>query len=308
MRIAVMGAGGIGGNLGGLLARGGNEVVLIARGAHLEAICEHGLMVKSPQGDFVVEVEATDDPGEVDPVELVLFTVKTYHNATAIPAILPLVGGATSVLTLQNGVESFDELGHVIGAEWVLRGAAYFGAYIEAPGVITNQGLAPHIAFGEADGQETPRAQRILKVFTKAGIKTELSTDIVKTLWTKFLLLLPIAGMTSSARTLIGPLLQYPEAREMWLAAMREVEAVGRAKGVNLDPNIVERMVELTESLPWDYTVSMHTDLELGRPLELDALNGAVVRIGRQVGVPTPVNQFLYSILKPHKDGAISNT
>jgi 2-dehydropantoate 2-reductase len=303
-----MGAGAIGGNLGGLLAKGGHEVVLIARGVHLDAIRERGLQIKSPQGDFILEVEATDDPGEVGPVELVLFTVKTYHNSTAIPAMRPLVGEATSVLTLQNGVESFDELAQVLGPECVLPGAAYFGGYIEAPGIITNFGLAPHIIFGEDDGHETPRVQRILQAFTKSGIKTELSRDIVKTLWTKFLLLLSIAGMTCAARTLIRPLLQYPEAREMWLAALREVEAVGRAKGVKLDQDVVDRMIGLTESLPWDYRASMHTDLELGRPLELEALNGAVARIGKQVGVPTPVNHFLYSVLKPHKDGATSST
>lgn len=304
MRIAVMGAGGIGGNLGGLLARGGNDVSLIVRGAHLEAIRQNGLRVKMPQDEFTAEVHATNEPGEIGPVDLVLFTVKTYHNATAIAAMQPMVGEDTTVLSLQNGVETFDELAQVLGAECVLCGAAYFGAYIEAPGVITNRGLPPKILFGEVDGPESPRAQRIQETFQKAGINAELSDDVTKTLWTKFMILSSAAGITCAARHLIRPLLEHSEAREMWIAGMREVEAVGRAKGVDLDPEVVEQTMGLVESLPWDYQLSMHADLDRGGPLELEAINGAIVRMGRQLGIPTPVNQFLYTVLKPHIDGA----
>ncbi len=308
MRIAVMGAGGIGGNLGGLLSRGGHDTVLIARGTHLTAIRQHGLQVKSPHDDFTVEVEATDDPNEVGPVDLVLFTVKTYQNSSAIPIMQPLVGEATSVLTLQNGVESSNELAQVLGPKYVLPGAAYFGAHIEAPGVIRNGGVMPSIIFGEANGQESLRARRILQDFSEAGIKTELSTDVIKAVWTKFLVIVSTAGMVSAARILLRPLLQYPEARETLLASMREVEAIGRAKGVNLDPDVVERMVELIEGWSWEIKTSMHTDLELGRPLEVEATIGAVVRMGQQMGVPTPVNSILYSILVPYRDGAPAST
>ena len=304
MRIAVMGAGGIGGNLGGLLARGGNDVSLIVRGAHLEAIRQNGLRVKMPQDEFTAEVHATNEPGEIGPVDLVLFTVKTYHNATAIAAMQPMVGVDTTVLSVQNGVETFDELAQVLGAECVLCGAAYFGAYIEAPGVITNRGVPPKILFGEVDGPESPRAQRIQETFQKAGINAELSDDVTKTLWTKFMILSSAAGITCAARHLIRPLLEHSEAREMWIAGMREVEAVGRAKGVDLDPEVVEQAMGLVESLPWDYQLSMHADLDRGGPLELEAINGAIVRMGRQLGIPTPVNQFLYTVLKPHIDGA----
>ena len=299
-----MGAGGIGGNLGGLLARGGNDVSLIVRGAHLEAIRQNGLRVKMPQDEFTAEVHATNKPGEIGPVDLVLFTVKTYHNATAIAAMQPMVGVDTTVLSVQNGVATFDELAQVLGAECVLCGAAYFGAYIEAPGIITNRGVPPKILFGEVDGPETPRAQRIQETFQKAGINAELSIDVTKTLWTKFLLLPSTAGITSAARLLIRPLVEDHEAREMWIAGMREVEAVARAKGVNLDLDVVEQAVGLLETLPWDYQLSMHADLNRGGPLELEAFNGAIVRMGRQLGIPTPVNQFLYTVLKPHIDGA----
>jgi len=182
MRIAVMGAGGIGGNLGGLLARGGNDVSLIVRGAHLEAIRQNGLRVKMPQDEFTAEVHATNDPSEVGPVDLVLFTVKTYHNGDAIPAMRPMVGEATAVLSLQNGVESFNELAQLLGPEPVLCGAANFGAYIEAPGVITNRGLSPRIAFGEVTQPDGTRVQSIRETLQEAGIDAESSDDVTKIL------------------------------------------------------------------------------------------------------------------------------
>ena len=304
MRIAVMGAGGIGGNLGGLLARDGNQVTLIARGAHLEAIRSQGLRVKMPNDEFSVQVEATGDPSQAGPVDLVVFAVKTYHNAEAIPAMRPLVGKDTSVVSFQNGVETGGELAQVLGQECVLPGAAIFGAFIESPGVITNRGLPPEVVFGEIDGSASPRAKSIMDVFSKAGISVQLSDDVTKALWTKFILLPPGAGMTCATRTLVRPLMEHPEAKKMLVAAMREVEAVGRAKGVNLDSDVVEKAMELAESVPWDYQISAHVDLDRGAPLELEAFNGAVVRMGKELGVPTPVNQFLYTVLKPHMNGS----
>lgn len=302
MHIAVMGAGGTGGCLGGLLARAGNEVTLIARGEHLNAIRRNGLRVKSHLGDFTVRPEATDNPPEVGPVGLVLFTVKTYHNGTAIPATAPLVGEGTVVVPLQNGVESFSQLAQVLGPECVMPGLSFASAHIESPGVIRQGTHDCRIVFGELDGKASARALRIQETFAGAGIEAELSADVVKALWTKFLYGPPVAGAASASRVRFKQLLQYPEARQTFLAAMREVEAVGRAKGVGFDSDIVERMVRFIESFP-DVQTSMEIDIELGRPTELDALNGAVVRLGREAGVPTPVNSFLYSILAPHKDG-----
>lgn len=303
MRIAVMGAGGIGGNLGGLLARDGNEVTLIARGAHLEAIRSNGLRVKMPDDDFTVQVQATDDPTRAGTVDLVIFTVKTYQNSEAIPALRPLVGQDTSVVSFQNGVETGGELAQVLGRKCVLPGAAIFGAFIESPGVIVNRGLPPAIVFGESDGSESPRAKSILEVFSKAGISAQLSTDVEKALWTKFMILPSTAGMTCAARILIRPLMEHGDAMEMLVASMREIEAVGQAKGVDLDSDVVEKSIQLLESVPWDYQVSMHVDIDRGAPLELEAFNGAVVRMGKELGIPTPVNQFLYTVLKPHVNG-----
>ena len=305
MRIAVMGAGGVGGYFGGLLARAGNEVTLIARGVHLEAIRAHGLHVISQWGDFSVAVDATDEPSRVGPVELVVLSVKTYQNTAAIPALIPLVGEETSLLPLQNGVESYEELAKAAGEGRVLPGAAYIETQIESPGIIRQTGGVVRIAFGEIGGEQTPRARRILEIFRAAQIPTDLSADVVKELWAKFLFISTLAGVTSTARASMSQLLKHAEAREMILAVMREIEAVGRARGVKLDPDVVEKTMEYVETSAKDLHASMHTDLELGRPLELEALNGAVVRIGRQVGVPTPVNNVLYSLLVAHRDGAL---
>ena len=305
MRIAVMGAGAVGGYFGGLLARGGNDVTLIARGAHLEAILSRGLEVRSHWGDFRVGVKATDDARTVGPVDLAILSVKNYHNAAAIPALKELAGDSTSIITLQNGVEGYEMLAKALGKERVLPGAAYVELQIEAPGIIRQTGEVARIVFGEIGGRETPTARRILETFQAAGIPTGLSSDIVKELWTKLLFISTLAGVTSAARASMSELLKHEEAREIIVAAMREVEAVGRARGVKLDADVVENTMEYMETSAKDLHASMYTDLEMGRPLELDALNGAVARIGEEVGVPTPLNSFLYSVLVAHKDGTM---
>ncbi len=219
MRIAVMGAGGIGGCLGAHLARAGNDVTLIARGAHLEAIRRKGLRLKSHDGDFTVETAATDDPSQVGPVDLVLFTVKTYHNAQAIPLMKPLVGEGPVIMTLQNGVESYEELGNAFGIGHVMPGASYTAATVQAPGVIVQESNDVRIAFGEINGTPTPRAVRVHETMLRAGIEAELSRDVIKSIWTKFLLLAPVSGITSASRTRIHKLLQIPESKAAFLAA-----------------------------------------------------------------------------------------
>ena len=301
MRIAVMGAGGIGGCLGGLLARSGNQVTLIARGDHLEAIRSHGLRLNRKAGDFTVDVEATANPEEVGPVDLVLFTVKTYHNKHAIPAMRPMVRDATVILTLQNGVESADELGQEYGAERVLPGAAYISAHIEAPGVITQGSPSARIAFGEADGQESPRARRIAQEFAQAGIQADFVRDVTKVIWSKFLFNAPGNGITSAARTPIRRLMQIPESNDLFLGAMQEAETVARARGADLDSDVVDQAIRFIESVPMDTLGSMQTDLYAGRPLELEALVGAVVRMGEMLAVTTPIHRFMYSVLLNHR-------
>lgn len=302
MRIAVMGAGGIGGCIGALVAKAGNDVSLITRGEHLEAIRANGLRLIRPNEELVVETNATDNPAQVGPVDLVLFTVKTFHNRQIISNLRPLIGHETSVLTLQNGVESHEQLGAVLGSQIVLPGAFWGSAQVQAPGVVA-EAVEARISFGEVDETESLRALDIRKMFRETGIETELSPDPMQVLWRKFIVLSAAAGITSAAQTRIKELLQFPDARKLFCAAMEEALAVGLARGINLPEDLVRTSLEFMDRLP-DFQNSMHTDYENGRPTELDALSGAVVRIGKQVGVPTPVHSFLYSVLLPHKDGA----
>ena len=301
MRIAIMGAGGVGGCLGGLLGKAGNDVWLIVRGEHLEAIRANGLKLVRPDTEFVVQVNATDNPAEVGPVDLVLFTVKTYQNRHVITTLKPLMGHETSVITLQNGVESHEQLGAVLGPSNILPGAYWASSHILSPGVI-GEDVPAQISFGEIDDTDSLRSPDIRKVFRDAGIKTEISLDPLQVLWEKFIVLSALAGITSAAQTRPKELLKYPDARTMFCNAMEESLAVGLAKGINLPDNLVQDSLKYIESLP-DFQNSMHGDYEAGRATELEALSGAVIRLGKQIGVKTPVHEFLYSVLLPHKDG-----
>ncbi|MCD5404347.1 MAG: 2-dehydropantoate 2-reductase [Dehalococcoidia bacterium] len=301
MRIAIMGAGGVGGCLGGLLGKAGNDVWLIVRGEHLEAIRANGLKLVRPDTEFVVQVNATDNPAEVGPVDLVLFTVKTYQNRHVITTLKPLMGHETSVITLQNGVESHEQLGAVLGPSNILPGAYWASSHILSPGVI-GEDVPAQISFGEIDDTDSLRSPDIRKVFRDAGIETEISLDPLQVLWEKFIVLSALAGITSAAQTRPKELLKYPDARTMFCNAMEESLAVGLAKGINLPDNLVQDSLKYIESLP-DFQNSMHGDYEAGRATELEALSGAVIRLGKQIGVKTPVHEFLYSVLLPHKDG-----
>ena len=305
MRIAVMGAGGVGGCLGALLARAGNDVTLIARGSHLEAFRAHGLRLRRERDEFVVHPSATDDPRAVGPVDLVLFTVKTYHNDQAIPALRPLVGPDTAVLTLQNGVESHLQLAGFLGSGHVLPGAYWSASSVESPGVVSCVAESPSLSFGEEGDGITERAEAIRDVFQNAGINAVLSPDPLQVIWNKFVVLCSIAGITSAARTRIGEFIREPRGLDLFTAAMREIDSLGRKKGVNLPQGLVEQSVEFIKGYP-DFQNSMHADFEACRRTELEALNGAVVRMGVEEGVPTPVNQFIYAVLAPLKDGTSS--
>ena len=301
MRIAIMGAGGVGGCLGGLLGKAGNDVWLIVRGEHLEAIRANGLKLIRPDTEFVVQVNATDNPAEVGPVDLVLFTVKTYQNRHVITTLKPLMGHQTSVITLQNGVESHEQLGAVLGPSNILPGAYWASSHILSPGVI-GEDVPAQISFGEIDDTDSLRSPDIRKVFRDAGIETEISLDPLRVLWEKFIVLSALAGITSAAQTRPKELLKYPDARTMFCNAMEESLAVGLAKGINLPDNLVQDSLKYVDNLP-DFQNSMHGDYEAGRATELEALSGAVIRLGKQIGVKTPVHEFLYSVLLPHKDG-----
>ena len=304
MKITVMGAGGIGGCYGGLLAQAGNDVTLIARGAHLAAIKEKGLQLIQPEGDFTVAVAATDDPSQVGPVELVIFSVKAHQNSIAVPLIEPLIGEDTTILTIQNGVESADELGQDYGAERVLPGSAYLLSNITSPGVIKQLSLVPRVAFGESNGDRSQRAIAIRDTFCESNIEAELSDDISKAIWSKLLYNSPANGMASAARLSPRDLIEYPHGAAMFRSAIQEVANVGTAYGIPFGQDDVQGAMDLITARPMGARGSMQADLEAGRPLELEAIVGSVGRIGRKVNVPTPVFDMLYTLLLPHVDGS----
>jgi len=246
-------------------------------------------------------VNATDNPAEVGPVDLILFTVKTYQNRHVITTLKPLMGHETSVITLQNGVESHEQLGAVLGPSNILPGAYWASSHILSPGVI-GEDVPAQISFGEIDDTDSLRSPDIRKVFRDAGIETEISLDPLQVLWEKFIVLSALAGITSAAQTRPKELLKYPDARTMFCTAMEESLAVGLARGINLPANLVQDSLKYVDNLP-DFQNSMHGDYEAGRATELEALSGAVIRLGKQIGVKTPVHEFLYSVLLPHKDG-----
>lgn len=309
MRIAVMGAGSIGGYFGGLLAQGGHQVTLVARGAHLAAIQERGLQIHTDAAAITIpcgdNLRATDTPAAAEIADLILLTVKTYQNAQAIPAMLPLVGADTAILCLQNGIDSYRAAAAAVGPEKVLPGAAYIEAARPAPGIIRQSGNVVRIVFGESTGGLSERGAVLRDTLEQAGIPAEFSPDIEPVLWSKFLFIATMAGITSLARERLSELMPRPEWRRVIIACLREIEQVGRAAGVNLPPAIVADTLAYIEGSLADLQASMHTDIEAGRPLELEALNGAVVRAGQSVNAPTPINDLIYAALKPYARGRV---
>lgn len=303
MRIAVLGAGAVGGYFGAVLARAGNPVVMIARGENLQAMREHGLRVQSHWGKFEAPVMATDDPRAVGEVDLVLYCVKTYQNGDALPLLRPMVGYDTLVITVQNGVDSYADVAQTLERDNVLPGAVYIEAARTGPGEFKQSGGVVRFVFGEQSGPSTPRCLPVTETFLEAGIEVLTSQDMPKELWSKSLFITVLAGVTCAARTGLATVMASEAGRETLMAALKEVEAVARAKGVNLDADIVPKTWDYMVGWAKDLKASMQIDMEAGRPLELDALTGAVVRLGKETGVPTPVNDTLYSVLEPYKKG-----
>ena len=304
MRIAVMGAGSVGGYLGGMLARGGHDVSLIVRGAHLEAIRANGLRVLRDHEEFTVRCAATDDPRQVGEVELALLTTKTYQNATAIPAMAPLVGPETTVLCLQNGVDSYVGVADRFGPGRVMPGCVYIEAGSDGPGMARQSGDVVRVVFGEVNGSLSPRGRAIEEAFVSSGIPAELTADIRTGLWSKFLFIATMAGTTAMARERLADLMPRPEWRQVVVGCLQEIEAAGRANGVDFPSDIHETTLAYIEENLDDLQASMHTDVMAGRPLELETFTGAVVRAGRAAGVPTPINDVIYAMLKPLANGA----
>jgi 2-dehydropantoate 2-reductase len=306
MRIAIYGTGGVGGYFGGRLAEAGHSVAFIARGAHLEAIRRDGLRVESIAGDFTIApAEASDSPAAVGPVEAVLVCVKAWQVGEAGAALAPRLAPGTFVVPLENGVEAAGELGALLGPERVLPGLCRILSYIAAPGCIRHAAVAPSVEFGEPDGRASERAARLHDAFASArGVTARVSADIAAAIWEKFLFIAPYSSVGAQTGLGAGGMRSDPGVRTMLEAAMREVEAVARARAVRIRPDIVERTMGWVDSLPTDGTASMQRDILEGRPSELEYQTGAVVRLGRQAGVPVPIHEGLLAALRPLEERA----
>ena len=303
MKIAVMGAGAVGGYFGALLHRGGLDVTLIARGRHLEAIKAHGLRIKSTQGDLTVPAKAVGDPRAVGPVDLILFCVKSYDTESAARQCLPIVQESTAILCLQNGVDNEEKIAMVAGGEKVLGGVAYIGAGVSEPGVVVHTAEG-RIVFGEMRGGVSERVRRLEQIFRDAGFPAEVSSNIQAILWGK----LCWNAAFNALNTLVGGdvrvLVERPETRTLARQVMEEVRAVANANNVPLSADLAERLLTWTDTAAGSMKTSTRQDLEAGKRLEVEALNGAVVRKGEAAGVPTPFNFALYALLKAIDPGA----
>jgi len=303
MKIAVMGSGGLGGYFGARLAQGGAEVGFIARGAHLAAMRENGLAVEGPEPIRLPRVHAVQDPAELGVVDLVLFAVKLWDTEEGLGLIRPMVGPDTTVISFQNGVLKDRSLEAAFGLSRAMGGVGYVATTIDRPGVIRQTGPMQRLIFGEFDGSRSARAEAFLAACLAGGIKAEISPDIRREIWQKYVFLVGLSGTTTTMRTTIGPIRENPQTRAFLLDLMREVVAVGRAEGVSLEEDYAEQRLELTDDVAYDMTSSMHHDLERGNRLEVRWLSGGVVELGRKAGVPTPLNRAVADILALHADG-----
>lgn len=301
MRVAIVGAGGVGGYFGGRLAQAGENVVFIARGEHLRAITSKGLRVDSIKGDFRVDpAEATDDPATVGEVDYIIVAVKSWQLPDAIDAMRPMVGAKTSILPLQNGVEAPDQLSRVFGAKRVLGGLCSVISMLAGPGHIRHVGVDPTITFGELDRRPSDRGERLWKAFSRTeGVQAKIPEDIHVAMWKKFLLIAPWGGLGALTRAPIGVTRSLPETKSLLERAMEEIHLLAQARKVAMGRESIDQAMAFIDNLPYESTASMQRDIMEGRPSELDAQNGAVVRLGKEAGIATPVNGMIYSSLLP---------
>ncbi|MGI9260148.1 MAG: 2-dehydropantoate 2-reductase [Gammaproteobacteria bacterium] len=300
MRIVMMGSGGVGGYFGGRMAAAGQDVTFIARGRHLDAIRADGLRIDSRDvGDVIVHpAKASDDPAEVGIADYVIIGVKLWGTEEIGQSILPMVGPETTVVSLQNGVECDEVLAKIVGEERLIGGVAFIASSVSEPGVIKHIGTMQRVVIGERSGGSSPRVSALYEALCSGGIDAEISDDIERTIWEKFVFLVALSATTASMRQTLGPIRDDPEKRAMLFGAMQETVAVGRARGINLPEDLADKRMKFVETLPDDMTSSMHHDLEAGNPLEVEWLSGAVARFGAELGVPTPINASVYEALK----------
>lgn len=304
MKFAVMGSGGVGGYFAGRLAAAGLDTTLIARGAHLEAIREDGLRIESALGDAHIHpIRATDTPADIGPVDYVLFATKLWDTKIAGEACQPLIGPDTAVISLQNGVDPEIELASILGQEHVMGGVAQITGFIAAPGVIRHTGDFAKMIFGEISRRQSPRVGVLLEALDQAGIDAEISNNIVREIWEKFIFLVGFSALTSLTRRSIGPVREDPDTRALLTQIMSEATAIARAKGIDLDEDFIEDRLRFVDRLPAQVTSSMAQDLEKGNRLELDWLSGAVARMGRELSIGTPANDSVCTALNLSADG-----
>lgn len=301
----MMGAGGVGGFFGGRLAKAGCDVSFVARGAHLQALRSHGLAIENEaQGAIhVPDVKVTDEPASLGVADLVILSVKLWDTEAAANAIRPIVGPETAVLSLQNGVVKDDILRRMFDPSQVMGGVCYVATHIARPGVIEQVGTMQRIVVGEHDGRASARARELHEALTRSGVDAELSSDVRRAIWEKYVFLVGLSATTTTMRSTIGPIRQNPRTRAFLHDIMREVVAVGRAQGVALPEDYADQRLAFADTVPATMTSSMHHDLERGNRIEVEWLSGGVVRLGAKTGVPTPCNRAVWDILELYSQG-----
>ncbi len=309
LRIAIVGAGGLGSYFGARLAHGGNSVAFLARGAQLAALRGDGVHVESELGNLhVAPVEATDDPAAIGPVDVAIVSVKLWDTESAARAIEPLLGPRTFAVSLQNGVDKDDVLRARLGADHVAGGAAYIAATLVFPGAVRHTGNVAKLIFGEFDGARSARVEAFAAACAASGIEAEISPDIERATWEKFVFLVGGSGMTTLTRLPMGPIRSNPRSRALLHDAMHETVMVAQARGIALPDDFAERRLAFVDTLPEGFDSSMHADLRRGNRLEVPWLSGAVARMGRELGVPTPVNRVIADALSPLENGRAATT
>jgi 2-dehydropantoate 2-reductase len=305
LKIVMMGSGGVGGFFGGRLARSGHDVSFVARGAHLEALRKNGLTIENKtQGDIHIPgVKVTDDPASLGTADLVILSVKLWDTEAAAQAIRPIVGPHTGVLSLQNGVVKDDILRRFFDPAQVMGGVCYVATHIARPGVVEQVGSMQRIVVGEYDGRKSQRAQALYEALAQSGVAAELSSDVRRAIWEKYVFLVGLSATTTTMRSTIGPIRENPRTRAFLHDIMREVVAVGRALGVALPEDYADQRLAFADTVPATMTSSMHHDLERGNRIEVAWLSGGVVELGRKAGVATPCNRAVWDILELYSQG-----
>ena len=309
MKIAVMATGGVGGVFGAKFAEAGEDITFIARGTHLEEIKKNGLTILDDKGEVnIKDIQITDDPVSIGTVDFIIFAVKLWDTESAATICKPMLGPETVLIPFQNGVSSTETISKIIGETHTGRGISRVSASIEAPGIIRRVGSYGSLAFAEAGGAKSTRMQAFLDICNRAGVEAEIPNDIFLTLWQKYIFLVTVSGMTTAARRPMQSLIKGPEGLTTAINCMTEVAEVGRAIGIHLPTDTVEKLVNFLKKMPQNMKASQAIDLENGRRLEAPWLTGNVCKMGRKYGIPTPANDTLYSVIQPYIMGERGNS